>query len=116
MGASRLLGGILTLALLGGCASLREQLLAADYPPTYVDGFEAGCSSGRATGGPLGGFDKAPLRYQREPLYAQGWDDGFRQCEQVQHADDWRWARDQHRSDREWRHQVDQAMASALRR
>ncbi|MGG2397035.1 hypothetical protein ACJRW5_08810 [Pseudomonas sp. SH1-B] len=116
MSALRLLACMLVLLMLAGCEGLREQLLAADYPPVYVDGFEAGCSSGRAAVGPLGRFKKAPLRYQREPLYAQGWDDGYRQCERAQTVDDWRWARDEERADRQWHHQVDQAMARALRR
>ncbi|VXD01685.1 conserved hypothetical protein [Pseudomonas sp. 8Z] len=113
--AQRLLMGVL-LATVVGCQSLRQSMLAADYPPAFVDGFEAGCNSGRAAAGPLGGFEKAVTRYQAEPLYAQGWDDGFRQCEQAQHVDQWQVRRDDDRRDREWRHHVDQAMAKALNR
>lgn len=111
----RVVGGFLLLAL-GGCQSLREQMLAASYPPTFVDGFEAGCSSGRSAAGPLGQFAKDVPRYQDEPLYAQGWDDGFRQCENVQRIDGWEPRGEDRWRDQEWRHHVDQAMAKALRR
>lgn len=45
-----LLGSLVSLAA-GGCQSLREQLPAANCPPTFDDGFEAGCSSGRSRRG-----------------------------------------------------------------
>lgn len=109
-----LLGGL--LVTLAACQSLHESMLAANYPPAFVDGFEAGCQSARATAGPLGGYFKAVNRYQAEPLYAQGWDDGFRQCEQTQQLDDWQARRKQDWRDREWRHHVDQSMAKALSR
>ena len=51
-----------------------------------------------------------------EPLYARGWEDGFRQCEDVQRIDDWQARREEQWRDDEWRHHVDQAMAKALRR
>ncbi|WP_425913035.1 hypothetical protein [Pseudomonas sp. GWSMS-1] len=102
--------------LLCGCQHTREQMQAEGYPPAFVDGFEAGCSSGRQAAGALDGFRKDVPRYLAAPLYAQGWDDGFRQCQATQqsalerewHDDDWR--------DREWRAHVDQSMAQALRR
>jgi hypothetical protein len=102
--------------LLCACQNTREQMQAEGYPPAYVDGFEAGCSSGRQAAGALDGFRKDVPRYLAAPLYAQGWDDGFRQCQATQqsaferewHDDDWR--------DREWRTHVDQSMAQALRR
>lgn len=112
----RLLLGCLVLLLAGGCQSLREQMLAASYPPTFVDGFEAGCSSGRSAVGLLGQFFKDVPRYQYEPLYAQGWDDGFRQCESAQRGEESREAGKQAWRGRQWRHQVDQAMAKALTR
>ncbi len=101
--------------LLGGCQSTREWLQAEGYPPVFVDGFEAGCSSGRQAAGGLDDFRKDVPRYLATRLYAQGWDDGFRQCQarlnsQVEREwgdEDWR--------DREWRAHVDQAMAKALR-
>lgn len=114
MRLSRYLICALALLLVGGCESLREEMLARNYPLAFVDGFEAGCHSGRAAAGPLGQFDKAVARYQNEPLYSQGWDDGFRQCEAAQLGDAWPDRHDQDRRDREWRRQVDQAMAKAL--
>lgn len=112
----RLLLGSLALLAAGGCQSLREQMLAANYPPTFVDGFEAGCSSGRSAVGPLGQFSKDVPRYLRESLYAQGWDDGFRQCESAQRGEENRETDKQAWRDRQWRHQVAQAMAKALTR
>jgi hypothetical protein len=101
--------------LVYGCQSTRELMQAEGYPPAFVDGFEAGCSSGRQAAGALDAFRKDVPRYLAAPLYAQGWDDGFRQCQATQqsalerewHDDDWR--------DREWRTHVDQSMAQALR-
>ena len=101
--------------LVCGCQSTRELMQAEGYPPAFVDGFEAGCSSGRQAAGALDAFRKDVQRYLAAPLYAQGWDDGFRQCQATQqsalerewHDDDWR--------DREWRTHVDQSMAQALR-
>ena len=102
--------------LVSGCQSTREWMQAEGYPPAFIDGFEAGCSSGRQAAGGLDGFRKDVPRYLTAPLYTQGWDDGFGQCQATQqsalerewHEDDWR--------DREWRTHVDQAMAQALRR
>lgn len=116
MRLTRLLICVLALLNLFGCQSLREQMLAANYPSAFVDGFEAGCGSGRSAVGPLGQFDKDVPRYMAEPLYTQGWDDGFRQCEDVQRIDDWQARREERWRDDEWRQHVDQAMAKALRR
>lgn len=116
MKVARLLICSLSLLLLLGCQSLREQMLAANYPPAFVDGFEDGCSSGRSAAGPLGQFDKDVPRYMAEPLYARGWEDGFRQCEDVQRIDDWPVRRVERWHNDEWRHHVDQIMAKAQRR
>jgi len=101
--------------VLGGCQSTREQQLAEGYPPAFVDGFEAGCSSGRQAAGTLDGVHKDVPRYLATPLYTEGWDDGFRQCQAgVENAfERERWK--QTEDDREWRQHVDQAMAQALR-
>lgn len=104
------------LLMLTACQSLHEELLAANYPPAFADGYAAGCRSGRAAAGALGQFDKAVTRYMGEPLYAQGWDDGFRQCQDSLRSEQSAWAREDDRRDREWRQHVDQAMAKALRR
>ncbi|WP_263144877.1 hypothetical protein [Pseudomonas sp. RIT-PI-AD] len=104
----------LAAMLLGGCQGTRERMLAEGYPAPFVEGFEAGCSSGRQAASGLERLTKDVPRYLAQPVYAQGWDDGFRQCQgAVQNAlgpsarDDWR--------DRAWRRHVDQAMAQALR-
>ncbi|MDH0096186.1 hypothetical protein N7333_06310 [Pseudomonas sp. GD04158] len=116
MRLARLLICAFALLNLFGCQSLREQMLAVNYPPAFVEGFEAGCSSGRSVAGPLGQFDKNVPRYMSEPLYAQGWEDGFRQCQGGQRLDDWQARQRDHWRDEEWRHHVGQAMAKALRR
>jgi hypothetical protein len=103
--------------LLGGCQSSREWMQAQGYPAAFIDGFEAGCSSGRQAAGALDSFRKDVPRYLAAPLYAEGWDDGFRQCEARQSSDlarEWR-DDDWHERDREWRSHVDQSMAQALR-
>lgn len=100
---------------LSGCQSTREQLLAEGYPPAFVDGFEAGCSSGRQAAGTLDEFHKDVPRYLAIPAYAEGWNDGFRQCQAgVENAFEGE-RREQTEADREWRQHVDQSMAKALR-
>lgn len=110
-----LIAGLFVAGLLGGCQSTRERMLAEGYPPAFIDGFEAGCSSGRQAAGALDKFRKDVPRYLEQPRYAEGWEDGFRQCQAAlanamerERRDDWR--------DREWRQHVEQAMAKALRR
>jgi len=103
--------------LLGGCQSTRERMHAEGYPPAFIDGFDAGCSSGRQAAGTLDAFRKDVPRYLAVPLYAEGWDDGFRQCQarlESEFAREWR-DDDWRERDREWRTHVDQAMAQALR-
>lgn len=75
--------GVLWLVvLIAGCQSTHDQLLAEGYPPAFADGFQDGCGSGRQAAGSISGsFHKDVPRYLREPVYAQGWSDGFRQCQ-----------------------------------
>ncbi|BAU72519.1 lipoprotein, putative [Metapseudomonas furukawaii] len=77
---------LLGTLLMAGCASTRDTLLAQGYPMAFVDGFEAGCSSGRQAAGVITGeFRKDVPRYLKDATYAEGWSDGFRQCQaQVQ--------------------------------
>ena len=103
------------ICLLSGCQSTREAMIAEGYPAPFVDGFEAGCSSGRQAAGALADFRKDVPRYLQQPLYAQGWDDGFRQCQAALESAIERELHDSDRRDREWRRHVDQAMAKALR-
>lgn len=70
------------VVLLAGCQSTHDQLLAEGYPPAFADGFQDGCGSGRQAAGSISGtFRKDVPRYLREPTYAQGWSDGFHQCQ-----------------------------------
>lgn len=102
--------------MLGGCQSTRQLLQAEGYPVVFIDGFEAGCSSGRQAAGALDSFRKDVPRYLAAPLYAQGWDDGFRQCQARQSSEFQRERLDDSWRDREWRAHVDQSMGQALRR
>jgi len=103
-----------------GCQTTGQQLLAEGYAPAYVDGFEAGCGSGRQAAGALAKFRKDVPRYLTQPLYAEGWSDGYRQCQAMQEASgglaDWQSSSLERQRDREWRRHVDQSKAQAYRR
>lgn len=105
---------------LAGCQSTGEQLLAEGYAPEYVEGFEAGCGSGRQAVGALARFRKDVSRYLTQPLYAEGWSDGYRQCQAMQEASgglaEWQSSSLERQRDREWRRHVDQFKAQAYRR
>ncbi|KTB82475.1 lipoprotein [Pseudomonas syringae] len=81
---------LLSLAIvLAGCQSTRDQMLAEGYPPGFADGYQDGCGSGReAAGASTGLFKKNVPRYLKEKLYAEGWTDGFRQCQAAQNNRD----------------------------
>ena len=115
-----LLAVLLAGLSLAGCQSAGQRLLAEGYPPEYADGFEAGCGSGRQAAGALAEFSKDVPRYLSQPLYAEGWSDGYRQCQATQEASGWlsAWQGSalERQRDREWRHHVDQAKAQAFRR
>jgi hypothetical protein len=75
------------LLLLSGCATQQETMLKEGYPLSYVEGFDDGCHSGNKAGGSLfDDFKKDVTRFSLESEYAQGWSDGFRQCESQQEA------------------------------
>jgi len=105
--------------MLAGCHSTYEQILAG-YPAEYAEGFSAGCSSGRQAAGALAEFRKDVPRYLSQPLYAEGWSDGYRECQATQEATGglsaWQGSALERQRDREWRHHVDQAKAQAFRR
>ncbi len=62
-------------------------MIRQGYPPSYADGFEDGCHSGKKAGGNMfDQFKKDVRRFQKDLQYAQGWSDGFRQCEAQQEA------------------------------
>jgi len=112
---SALLAICLISTVLIGCQSTREQMMAEGFPPPFIDGFEAGCSSGRQAAGALESFRKDVPRYLQHPQYAQGWDDGFRQCKEGLESAIELELRDNDKRDRDWRDHVDQAMAKAMR-
>ena len=74
---SIVLFGLIILSL-GGCISLREQMLNRGFPAAYVDGYEQGRASGYvAAGHPYYQFQKEPYRFEQDSQYRQGWNDGF---------------------------------------
>jgi len=75
------------IALLGGCATQKDSMVKQGYPLAYAEGFDDGCHSGHKAGGNLfEQFKKDVRRFERSREYAQGWSDGFRQCESEQEA------------------------------
>lgn len=70
-----------------GCTSRHDEMVEQGFPVAYADGFAAGCHSGKKAGGSLfDQFDKNVARFEQEERYAQGWSDGFRQCESEEEA------------------------------
>ena len=70
------------LTVLGGCVSQKESLINKGAPLSYADGFDDGCDSGKKAGSSrFQKFKKDSGRFVSNPPYAQGWSDGFRQCE-----------------------------------
>ena len=75
------------LMILAGCQTQGQRLAAQGYPAPYADGFDDGCHSGRKAGGSLfDQFKKDVPRFSADAQYAQGWSDGFRQCETEQES------------------------------
>ncbi|MCB1790828.1 MAG: hypothetical protein KDJ24_11065 [Gammaproteobacteria bacterium] len=78
---------LLPTLMLGACVSQHDAMVAKGYPADYADGFDDGCHSGHKAGGNLfDEFRKDVERFARDDRYAQGWSDGFRQCESEQEA------------------------------
>jgi hypothetical protein len=114
--ASLLLGLALAAALLSGCQTTRERLLAEGYPAPFANGFEDGCSSGRNAAQALGEFRKNVPAYLADRQYATGWDDGFRQCQASVAGELQRHIGIDSKADRDWRHARNQGMGKALGR
>ncbi len=75
------------LALTASCTSEKEALLKQGYPEAYAQGFDDGCHSGKKAGGNMfEGLKKDVQRFENDSKYAQGWQDGFNQCEKQQEA------------------------------
>lgn len=72
---------------LTACVSTKEDMVAKGYPLHYAEGFDDGCHSGnKAAGSLFDEFSKDVTRFGSDTEYAQGWSDGFRQCESEQAA------------------------------
>ncbi|SDE88745.1 hypothetical protein [Phytopseudomonas seleniipraecipitans] len=110
----RLLLPAVLIALLGGCQSTRDYMLAQGYSAAFASGYADGCTSGDSAAKALGAFRKNVPVYLADAQYATGWDDGFRQCQASANADIDRRLQPDSREDRAWRRQVDQDMAKAL--
>jgi hypothetical protein len=75
------------LLLFSGCATQKETMIKEGYPLGYAEGFDDGCHSGKQAGGSMfDQFKKDVKRFEADTQYAQGWSDGFRQCESEQEA------------------------------
>lgn len=75
------------LVIISGCVSQKQRMIKQGYPLSYADGFDDGCHSGKKAGGSMfDQFKKNIRRFETDPQYAQGWSDGFRQCETEQEA------------------------------
>ena len=75
------------LIILSGCMSQKESMIKQNYPLPYADGFDDGCHSGKNAGGSwFDQFKKDVSRFEHDAQYAQGWSDGYRQCETEQEA------------------------------
>jgi hypothetical protein len=106
------------LMLLGGCETTREDLIARGFPPAFADGFDDGCSSGRQAAGAITGqFRKDVPRYLKDAHYAEGWSDGFRQCQAMRESEERNDYREHHWDDREraWQQEKDRDAARAYR-
>lgn len=62
-------------------SSLRDHLICEGKPPAYVDGYVAGCDTGRYLAGVKGSYyRKDATRAEQDALYARGWQDGQIAC------------------------------------
>ncbi len=78
---------ILGTILFSGCATQKEIMVQEGHSLAYADGFDDGCHSGKKAGGNMfESFKKDENRFSKHSKYAQGWSDGFRQCENEQEA------------------------------
>jgi hypothetical protein len=114
----RCAGVLSLLMLITGCQTTHEDLIAKGYPPAFADGFDDGCSSGRQAAGAITGeFRKNVPRYLKDKNYAEGWSDGFRQCQAMRESQDRESYRNSHWDERDeaWQQQKDRDAARAYR-
>jgi hypothetical protein len=81
---------MMSLALLTGCAGLNSErylsnkqafMLSEGNPPAYVAGYVDGCSTGRRLGGDKHfKYHKNAVRFEKDALYARGWQEGQINC------------------------------------
>jgi hypothetical protein len=87
-GRLRAVALVLGVMALAACTSTEAELIERGYSPSYAEGFEHGCASGKAAAGSL--FDQAQKdqsRYQDSTSeYAQGWDAGYAKCQREMRA------------------------------
>jgi len=70
------------LGNIGGCIPQQGSIVSTNIAHAYADGFDDGCHSGKKAGGNLfQQFQKDSGLFISDAGYAQGWSDGFRQCE-----------------------------------
>ena len=75
------------MIIFSGCATEKDIMLQEGHSLAYADGFDDGCHSGKKAGGNMfESFKKNEDRFSKHNKYAQGWSDGFRQCENEQEA------------------------------
>jgi hypothetical protein len=106
------------LASIVGCETTHEHLLKQGYPPAFAEGFDDGCVSGRQAAGAISGeFRKDVPRYLKDPQYAEGWGDGFRQCQAMLENQERNDYRERHWDEREraWEEEKDRDAARAYR-
>lgn len=73
----------LTLGACGG--SVKQAMIERGFSEAYAEGYDHGCSSGKADGGSL--FDqpaKDQSRYGADADYTKGWDEGYAKCKAEQ--------------------------------
>ncbi len=91
---------VAAMLVLSGCATgggskvyLADKattLLGKGNPPSYVDGYIDGCSSGKRMGGDKRfSYKKDIERSEREALYARGWQEGQITCQNETLAEDY---------------------------
>jgi hypothetical protein len=73
--------GMLTLAAPFLCSCATSPAQTPTGPSEYREGYAGGCDSGSSASGNIySRFTKDPTRYASDPMYKQGWDDGFATC------------------------------------